>query len=53
MYLVNCTRPDIAFVVNILVDIVQIQLTVIGREQSVSSDTLMAQRILVYSLKKS
>jgi hypothetical protein len=52
MYLANCTRLDIAFVVNLLARQVRIQLAIIGRERSVSSDNLMAQRILVYSSRK-
>ena len=42
MYLANCTRPNIAFAVNLLARHSADQLVVIGREQSVSSDTLTA-----------
>jgi hypothetical protein len=38
MYIANCTRPDIAFAVNLLVDTTLLQHNVIGRVLRISSD---------------
>ena len=45
MYVANCTRPDIAFVVNLLArhSIAQLQQNVIGRELRISSDISKVQ----------